>query len=478
MILRRCGSLCAMWMAAALFGVAALVPQAKAKAEPNIILCMADDLGYGDVGYYGHEQLKTPHLDKMASEGIRFDRFYSADPVCSPTRASVLTGRHPNRQGVFSANVGHMREREITLAEAVHTKGYTTGHFGKWHLGTLTTQVHDSNRGGPGKTAHYSPPWSNGFDVAFSAEAKLPTWNPMLVPEDEGYGANAGAGGKKPGEPYGSYYWTGPEQRATKNLKGANARVIMDRAVDFIENASKREQPFLAVIWFHTPHKPTIGGGKYLKMYSGLPEDKRHYYAAVTAMDDQIGRLRQKLSDLGESDHTMLWFCSDNGPEGPSGDPGRTDGPSGESLRGRKRSLYEGGVRVPGLLVWPNQIDKPRVIDMPAVTSDYYPTILDYLNIDMVDQPELDGISLKPAIEGNMSQRPKPIAFQRGNREALTGNRYKLYHKKGQGYELYDLKKDPTEQNNIAEAHPEIVERMKKQLNKRRAAWRESRQGL
>ena len=184
--------------------------------RPNVILVMTDDQGWGDTGYNGHPTLKTPHLDRMAGQGLRFDRFYSGAPVCSPTRGSCLTGRHPYRYGITFANAGHLKKEEITLAEALKVLGYTTGHFGKWHLGTLTTQVRESNRGGPGSERIYSPPWENGFDTCFSTEAKVPTWDPMKAP---------GAG-----RPYGTHYWTGPGKRETENLDGDDSRVIMDRA--------------------------------------------------------------------------------------------------------------------------------------------------------------------------------------------------------------------------------------------------------
>jgi len=140
-----------------------LNPVLLAEESPNVILCMCDDLGWGDVGFNGNTVIQTPHLDKMAASSLKFNRFYAAAPVCSPTRGSALTGRHPFRYGVFFANTGHMRAKELTLAEELKGRGYTTGHFGKWHLGTLTTTEPDANRGGPKGKAHFAPPWKNGF---------------------------------------------------------------------------------------------------------------------------------------------------------------------------------------------------------------------------------------------------------------------------------------------------------------------------
>ncbi len=442
---------------------------------PNIILCMSDDQGWGDTGYNGHPVLKTPNLDRMAQEGIRFDRFYSGAPVCSPTRASCLTGRHPFRQGIFGANSGHMKEPEITLAEALKPLGYTTGHFGKWHLGTLSTKIKDSNRGRPGDDTHYSPPWHNGFDECFSTEAKVPTWDPMITPDHWNRG--------EPGEEYGTYYWDGPEHRVTENLEGDDSRIIMDRAIDFIQRAAKKEKPFLAVIWFHTPHSPVVAGKRYRELYKDCTENEQHYYGCLTAMDEQIGRLRKELERLEIEQKTMIWFCSDNGPAGKGGGPtrepgGRQQGSSGP-FRNRKGSLYEGGVRVPSVLVWPERIKSPRVVATPCSTNDYYPTVLDYLDIQIENQPRpLDGISLRPMLESNMEKRPHPIAFEHRNQRALIDNRYKLISTDdGKTYQLYDLIADPGESKDVSQQHPKVKREMISEMESWRQSCDDSRAG-
>ena len=425
---------------------------------------MADDLGWGDTGFNGNSIIKTPNLDAMAKAGMRFTRFYSGAPVCSPTRGSSLTGRHPYRYGIFGANSGHIPKEEITLAEALKTQGYTTGHFGKWHLGTLTTREKDSNRGGPRGAKHYSPPWENGFDVCFSTEAKVPTWNPMKSPESD--------------KPYGTYYWRQDGTKVTENLEGDDSRVIMDRVVPFILNAVKTNKPFFTVIWFHAPHLPVVTGPKYREMYSQHSEDEQHYYGCITALDEQVGRLRSELRGLGIADNTMLWFCSDNGPEGKDGKSGRSRGSAGP-FRGRKRSLLEGGVRVPGLLEWPAQINAGQVTDIPCSTSDYFPTVLDALGFRMEGQPEpTDGVSLLPLIEHKMTERPLPIGFESRKQVSLTGNRYKIYsNDNGKTYMLFDLLDDPGENKDLAAEKPQVLQSMKTALVKWRKSCKDSLAG-
>ena len=438
----------------------------NAMAErPNIILCMSDDQGWGDVAYNGHPVLRTPHLDQMSREGIRFDRFYSTSPVCSPTRAACLTGRHPYRQGVLFANVGKLKAEEITLPEVLGEQGYATGHFGKWHLGSLTTKTKDGHRGRLGNTATYSPPWENGYDECFVAESGVHTYHIA-----DNY------------EKLGTHYWTGLDQMVpAEEISGDDSKLMMDRALPFIERASKADIPFLAVIWFHTPHQPVLSAPPYTDGYN----EHKDYYGCMTAMDEQMGRLRAKLKELGVEDNTMLWFCSDNGPTKVKNSWGSTGG-----LRGGKRSLYEGGVRVPGLLIWPQIIEQPRVVSMPCSTSDYFPTILDMLGLQLPDRP-YDGISLMPLIKGTMTERPKPLAFESSftmreanlgdpsiNQTALIDQHYKIYSKgSGNTYELYDLIADPSEKKNIAKQYPEVVQRMRATIETWRQSCQDSAQG-
>ncbi len=428
-------------------GLAPFVISARPdSARPNIVLVMADDQGWGDTGYNGHRILRTPCLDEMARAGVRFDRFYSGAPVCSPTRGSCLTGRHPFRYGIFFANAGRagqpsqyaLPDREVTLAEVLGPLGYHTGHFGKWHLGDFE---------GPKKAS----PSDAGFQEWFSTVRKVPTVDP---PSSE-YWEN--------GRPV-----TGP-------LSGDDSRIIMDRALPFIQSSAASQHPFLAVIWFHSPHVPVLATSEDRAPYSGHGEMQRHYWGAISALDRQVGRLRAELRRLGVAGNTMLWYASDNGPEGDQESP-EWPGTAGP-LRGRKTSLFEGGVRVPGILEWPKRFPKPRALDAVCSTSDYFPTILDALGIRPGDRRTLDGVSLLPLLEGHVRERPAPLAFEttritRGSpRLALIENRYKLLtNLDGTKDLLFDIVSDPREKVDLAPRLPAETQRMRRTL----AEWRDS----
>lgn len=438
---------------------ACLVSTSFAQDRPNIILMMADDLGWGDPSY-NSGWINTPALDAMAAEGLRFDRFYSASAVCSPTRASCLTGRHPHRLGITNANTGRLAAEETPLSEVLNGVGYATGHFGKWHLGTMTTLRSDSNRGASGNTGDYSPPWQHQYDFTFATEAKVPTYHPMRrtingLPEPTNFS-----------DPnfYGTRYWTSPSNltapeglavSVTNNLSGDDSRVIMDRVIPFIQDAVADAAPFFTVIWFHTPHKPLPDPD------GNFPVDSDEAYTtAIIDMDTQIARLRTELQTLGVKDKTMFWFCSDNGPEDGVG--------SAAPFRARKRSLHEGGVRVPGILVWPEKITTPRTTSFPSVTSDYYPTILDYLDLEVPNQKPIDGLSLRGVIENTATVRTQPIGFNYLAGRSWVNQQHKLISKdNGNTFELYDLLADPSEQSNIANDHPEIVAQMTEEFQ----AW-------
>ena len=325
--------------------------------KPNIVLCMADDQGWGDMAYNGHPILKTPQFDAMAAEAQRFDRFYAAAPVCSPTRGSVMTGRHPNRFGCFQWGYT-LRPQEITLAEAFKSANYATGHFGKWHLGPVR----------PGSPVN---PGCSGFDTWLSA---------------------------------GNFYDNDPilsRNGKAVQLEGESSMVVVDAALEFIEKHAKADRPFLAVVWFGSPHGPHRAAERDRMLYEDQPKNDRDWLGEITGMDRAFGKLRRALRKLGIHKNTLLWYTSDNGGL-------RTTSSGG---RGKKGQIYEGGLRVPALLEWPARYPGHRTTGMPCVTSDIYPTLLDLVGITMSDQPPLDGISLRPLLEGKMMERPEPIGF-------------------------------------------------------------------
>lgn len=336
--------------------------QGEVKGEssrPNIILVMSDDQGWGDVGYNGHPVLQTPFLDEAAAAGLRLDSFYAAAPSCSPTRASVLTGRHPNRMGVFSW--GHpIRPQEITLAEVLKREGYLTGHFGKWHLGS----VRADSPVNPGK---------NGFDRWFSAPNFFDL-NPVM--SDEG--------------------------REVK-IKGESSEVTVDVALEWMHEVAVGEAPIFAVIWFGSPHYPHRASKEDAALYSDQPKKYREFFGEITGIDRAFGKLRAGLDEIGIRDNTLLWFTSDNGALKAVGDSG--------GYRGSKHHVYEGGLRVPAFIEWPAGISTPRHTAVRCTTSDIFPTILDLAGVKKDGLPVLDGISLSSLIAGEIDERKEPIGF-------------------------------------------------------------------
>jgi len=447
---------------------------------PNIILLMADDLGYGDVGFNGNKVIKTSNLDEMAKNGVKFSRFYAAAPVCSPTRATCLTGRHYLRYGIFSASIGYLPAEEITLAKMCKSLGYTTGHFGKWHLGPITKKGQTLPEYYENRLRKYAPPWERDYDQSFTTVCNVPTCNPSD-------NARFDKDSQLP------FFYNG--EMVKEKLEGPACRLVMDHAISFIRQAKENKQPFFITIWFHEPHEPVVACHKYRKMYENFNYHEQNYYGCITAMDEQIGRLRRELRELGLAKSTMVWFCSDNGPEviRKKGEPfwrynscGITAG-----LRGAKRSLFEGGIRVPALLEWPGQVEPGCVINTPCSTMDYFPTIQEVLNykIKRKNWP-IDGISILPLIKGQMTTRPKPIPFclfwfdqdiMFGSPKlALIDNNFKfLTNLSKDGHEdlLFDLSEDPFEKRNIIEKYPERAAKMKAIIKEWLASCKASHSG-
>ncbi len=434
--------------------------------KENFILVMCDDLGYGDVGFNGNKIIKTPHLDQLAKEGAVFNNFHSGAPVCSPTRGTCLTGRHYHRYTVTCANAGYLPKEEITIQQLLKTQGYTTGHFGKWHLGTVSRTIPDGRRGGE-KNAHlYSPPWERDFDTCFSCEAQMPLFNPM---DNQAVPAK---------------YWTAEHKYVTENLEGDDSKVIMDRAIPFIENAVSTDTPFFSVIWFHTPHEPVVASPEHRAMYSEYPENMQHYFGCITAMDEQVGRLNQKLKDLGIEDNTCIWFCSDNGPEsGHDTSVGTTSG-----LRGRKRSLFNGGVTVPALIKWKKHVKEGSVYNFLASTLDFLPTFIAENCIKMPDSRPIDGADLLDYFAERKIKREKPIPFRYVNREnamfgsptyALVCEDYKILFNPNsdENNMMFNTLGDRREEFNVLSSQQEIFDKYKKYLTELAESFERSHNG-
>lgn len=344
------------------FEFACFATIASAGQRPNVVLVMADDQGWGDMAYNGHPDLKTPNFDAAAASGLRFDRFYAAAPVCSPTRASVMTGRHPNRMGVFKW--GHpLRPQEVTLAEALQKAGYATAHFGKWHLGSVRT----------GSPVH---PGRHGFDEWLSAPNFFDN-DPILS-----------------------------HRGRAIQTQGESSTVVVDAALQWIRgqvNGEQDERPFLAVVWFGSPHVPHRAAEPYRKLYDDQPEQLQHFYGEITGMDYAFGKLRDAIADLGIRKNTILWYCSDNGALPRVGSTG--------GHRGHKSDVYEGGLLVPAFVEWPVRIATPRVTEARCNTSDLYPTLLEIAGANVEHQPPLDGVSLVSLIDGGSLPRERTMGF-------------------------------------------------------------------
>jgi arylsulfatase A-like enzyme len=474
--------------------------RARAADRPNVVLIMADDLGFGDVGFNGHPVVKTPALDQMAREGIRLGRFYAGAPVCTPTRASVMTGRNGFRSGTHWASSAQLPDEEITIAELLRGAGYRTGLFGKWHLGKLTPDGAEVFRTQKPKPTEFMPPWKQGFDVCFTAEFSVPTYNPLVwdfewieVPDgkDKPYVMNrplAYGEGTITGKPMVRWpldFWHEGGRKSTKEIAGDSSALVTDEALKFIAGAAEAKQPFFAVVWLFTPHSPTAAGAEDRAKYANLDIEQQHWFGSITAMDAQIGRVRDELARLGVAQNTLVHFCSDNGPSWIH------DRGSAGPFRGRKGELYEGGIRVPAVVEWPAQLKGQRVIDTPMSTDDLLPTIAAITGAEAPNDRPLDGENVLPILQAKTTARSAPLYFHsllrknpleweagEAKQSAVTDGRWKLIsvdnHKT---FELYDLDQDAGEKTNLAAKDPARVERMKSLLETRITSFAASGKG-
>ncbi|WP_299555862.1 sulfatase-like hydrolase/transferase [Seonamhaeicola sp.] len=395
-------------------------PDSLSESKPNIILIMADDQGWGQTGYYDHPILKTPNLNDMANNGLQFNRFYAGAPVCSPTRASVLTGRSNDRSAVYTHGYA-LRRQEKTIAQALKNAGYKTAHFGKWHLNGLQ---------GPGVPIFKSDKCSPG---AFGFDYWLSTSN---------------------------YFDINPIMSRNGNfeeIQGESSAIIVNEALQFMEREKNNDQPLFVVIWYGSPHGPWKAEERAKKGFEDLKATHQEHYGELVAMDESVGSLRKGLRNMGIGHNTLVWFNSDNGGLKAFG-PETVNG-----LKGYKGEMYEGGLRVPAIIEWPAMIKKGQITDFPAVTMDIFPTVADIIglpNSSMVHP--IDGTSLKPLFQKDIKSRTKPIPFRMRAEGAWIDNHYKLVIKDidKSSYELYHLKTDPDESDNLIDRETEIAHNM------------------
>lgn len=414
-------------------------PATAAGRRPNVIVLLTDDQGYADVGFHGNTQLKTPHLDEFARQGIEFDRFYCS-PVCAPTRASLMTGRYYYRSGVIHTSRGgaKMHGDEVTLAERFQSGGYRTGIFGKWHLGD-------------------SPP---------------------MRPQDQGFDEclvhKSGGIGQSPDQPN-SYenplLWRNGQ---AVRPSGYCTDIFFDAALQFI--AGHRQSPFFVYLATNAPHTPLEIAESYVEPYrqAGLDETTARVYGMITNIDENFGRLLKRLEQLRLRDDTLIIFMGDNGPQQARYNAG---------LRGRKSQVYEGGIRVPCVWQWPARWKSPGHIQQIAAHLDVAATLSELCQLPLDDTPRFDGISLRPWLDQGpaASTTDRRLVFQchRGltphpfHNAAVVTQRFKLVCEPGTfgseqppatptRFELYDLQADPGESRDVSIEHRQVVNELKR----------------
>lgn len=413
---------------------------AKASAgRPNFVIILCDDLGYGDLSCYGHPVVKTPNLDKFAAEGMKLTDYYAAAPVCSPSRAGMLTGRTPWRCGIYDwipANSPmHLQSKELTVATLLKNSGYATAHCGKWHCN------------GKFNSPDQPQPGDHGFEHWFSTQN------------------NAGPSHLNPknfvrnGEPVGP-------------LEGYSSTLIVQEAIDWLYKRPDRSKPFCLFVWFHAPHEPIATAPQFMHMYKG--KEQAIYYGNVTQMDYEFGRLMKTLDDMKLRDNTFVMFTSDNGPETLNRYRGsqRSFGSPGP-LRGMKLHIYEGGIRVPGIIRWPGKIKQGSVCHEPINNTDVLPSLCEIAGVRIpIDRP-IDGTSFLPIFRGKRLERKVPLywrydkAISKPFTVAMRQGDYKIVADSDMTqFELYNLRSDIAEKNNIAEKEPRRLAAMKKVLAK------------
>ena len=425
--------------------------------RPNFVVFMTDDQGYGDLSCMGNTDFRTPNIDAVAEQGARFTNWYSGSPVCSPSRASLLTGRYPGNAGVRAILAGHRKATGLTpqaptIAAAVKELGYQTAIVGKWHLG-LQEQ---------------SRPNQNGFDYFYGFMAGCIDYYSHI------------------------FYWSMADGKTdpTHDLWENDhefydngkyfTEMVTDKAVEKIRQMNREEEPFFLYVAYNAPHYPMHAPRKYLDRFPELPADRRIMAAMLSAVDDGVGQIVDELKRQGILEDTVIFFQSDNGPSRESrnwmdgrGDPYYGGKPGG--LKGHKFSLFEGGIRVPGIFCWPGHIPGGQVIDEPCAAMDVFPTLLTMAGGDP-SQYQLDGMDISDVLLHGAPSPHEELYWEMEQQTAIRQGKYKLVLN-GQLVEsepaqapvfLSDLSVDPGETVNLAEKMPELTQ----ELTRKATAWR------
>lgn len=413
--------------------------------QPNILFLLADDLGYGELGSYGQKVIETPFLDKMAMNGMRFTNFYSGSPVCSPSRAVLMTGKHSGistirgNKGVYddeSWNRMALKKDEITLGEMLKKVGYQTAFIGKWHLDL------------PEDVSTWA--YERGFDYAVQEQ-----WG--ILPD----------GRKAPK----AWEWVNGMQDSLFydiNKWDCQDEFRTDLAFDYLDNKKENNKPFFLFMSYRAPHgHERYISNKDLYKNKGWPENERIHAAKITLLDKQIGKMLKKLEEMGELDNTLIFFTSDNGPHREGHDPEFFN--SNGSLKGIKRDVYEGGIRVPALAYWKGTIKPGSVSNFIGSGQDFMPTIAEAIGIPVPEQS--NGISILPLLKGESQNAHEFLnwEFQKvGSSPKNFRQAVRIGKMKGVRYgvntpiEIYNLETDISETKDLAADYPVLVERVNK----------------
>lgn len=449
-----------------------IVPS-RVVAVPNVVILLADDLGYGDLGCYGHPHIRTPQLDRLAEQSLRFTSCYSAAPMCSPARAGLLTGRSPHRTGIYdwiahdgSSNI-HLRREEITLARLMRQTGYQTALHGKWHLNSEFN------------TDTQPQPDDHGFDYWFATQFSPPHLNPT------GFVRNG---------------------EALPAQKGYACQIIVDDAIQWLRHSRDPVQPFFQFIAFHEPHHPVHSPPDLVDGYLGTSTDIKEeaiYFANVENLDNAVGRYLATLDELGLAQETLLIFTSDHGPQTRGQGIFRHSYGRAGPFRGRKRHLWEGGLRVPAIVRWPAMIDAHSDNDTPIGFVDFLPSLANISGFTIPTDRPIDGIDVTPMLKGDNVQRDIPLhwhfynpltgpqstlrdgpwvltaSWDVGTEPFTKGTRHipkfeQLIHQAQlHKFQLYNVEDDLHQDRDVSAEHPELVARLSEQLVKLHASVRD-----